>query len=85
MSTFTELTAEPYIPSSETNGRMSSPSTITPTFASDLDSRHRAEVWEYNKELKELGFPTKLRRELVEEYTDLLREEHSRPTQPLVQ
>ena len=53
---------------------MSSQASLQPTFGSELDGHQRDELWEYNRELKEMGFPTKLRRELVEEYEELLRE-----------
>ena len=55
---------------------MNAQASVRPAFATDLDSQQRAKVWEYNKELKQLGFPTKLRRELVEEYSAMLRAEH---------
>ena len=52
---------------------MSSQTSIRPTFAHELDGHQRTELWEYNRELRQLGFPTKLRWRLVDEYEAMLR------------
>ena len=63
---------------------MSQQATVQPAFGRELDAQQRAELWEYNRELKELGFPMKLRRELVEEYEELLRDGHHRLARSLI-
>lgn len=61
-------------------GRMSSNASVQAPFGNELDSHQRNELWEYDRELNELGFPSKLRRELVEEYEAMLRAEETGPT-----
>lgn len=59
---------------------MSSHASVQAPFGNELDSHQRNKLWEYNRELQELGFPTKLRRELVEEYEAMLRAGETAPT-----
>lgn len=59
---------------------MSSNASVRSTFGTELDGQQRTRLWEYNRELKELGFPTKLRRELVDEYAAMLQAGDATPT-----
>ena len=78
--TFTQHTAEHYIPLLSSPVCMSSQMSVRSTFANDLDGHQRNELWEYNRELRQLGFPTKLRWELVDEYEAMLRARQAMPS-----
>lgn len=52
---------------------MSSQPSVQSPLASELDHEQRADVREYDEELREVGFPTKLRWELVDEYAAMIR------------
>lgn len=52
---------------------MSSHTSVRSTFGNELNGHQRTELWEYNRELRQLGFPTKLRWRLVDEYEAMLR------------
>lgn len=78
--TFTLDTAERYTPLLSTPGRMSAQASVRPTHLGDLDHEQRADVWEYDRELRRLGFPTKLRWELVDEYAAMVRTREATPS-----
>lgn len=52
---------------------MSAHPPVRSTFDNKLDHDQRTELWTYDAELRELGFPRKLRWELVDEYAATLR------------